>query len=42
MNKLTTLEHVRHSAYVGICDMIKVDLTVSFSHHRLLGGEVTA
>ena len=42
MNKLATQEHVRHSAYVGICDMIKVDLTVSFSYHRLLGGEVTA
>lgn len=37
---MTLEEYLRHSAYVGVTDMLETSLTVSMSRHRLNGGTI--
>jgi len=37
---LTVQEHLWHSAYVGVTQTLKTELTVSMARHRLNGGTI--
>jgi len=37
---LTMQEHLWHTAYVGVTQQLRTDLTVSIARHRLNGGTI--